>query len=177
MQLKVAHLLKRLRGDRGLKVPSVVGDDHLAVYKRRKGRYEKWERELLEGVEVVDCTDVRRHPERFVLNLDFTNLGELVDIQPQGGNFINSMSEPFNEEGEAQEDVLRRWLKHFGMRFHQHHASGHAPAEDLRKIATTIAPRDLYPIHTERPELFTKLLKATGIGVKETIQGKSMRIS
>jgi ribonuclease J len=177
VQMKVANLLKRLRGDRRLKVPSIVGDDHLAVYKRRKGRYEKWEKKLLEGVEVVDSTDVRRHPERFVLNLDFTNLGELVDIQPQGGNFINSMSEPFNEEGEAQEDVLRRWLKHFGMRFHQHHASGHAPAEDLRKIATEIAPRDLYPIHTEKPELFTSLLKATGIRVKETIQGKSIRIS
>ncbi len=177
VQLKVAHLLKRLRGDRRLRLPNIFKDDHLAIYKRRKGRYEKWERELLEGVEVVDHTDVRQNPERFVLNLDFTNLTELVDIQPKGGNFINSMSEPFNEEGEAQEDVLRRWLKHFGMRFHQHHASGHAPAEDLRKIATRIAPRDLYPIHTERPELFTPLLKATGIKVKETIQGKNTRIS
>jgi ribonuclease J len=177
VQLKVALLLKRLAGDRRLKVPKVIGDDHLAVYKRRKGKYEKWERELLEGVEVVNSVDIRRHPEMFVLSLDFTNLGELVDIQPQGGNFINSMSEPFNEEGEAQEDVLRRWLKHFGMRFHQHHASGHAPAEDLRKIATGIAPRDLYPIHTEKPELFPGLLKATGIRVKETIHGKSVRIS
>jgi len=177
VQMKVAQLLKRLLGDRALRIPNIFEDEHLAIYRRRKDRYGKWEQELEKGVEVVDHTDVRRHPERFVLNLDFVNLGELVDIQPRGGNFINSMSEPFNEEGEAQEELLRTWLRHFGMRFHQHHASGHAPREDLRKIATVIAPRDLYPIHTEKPELFSTLLKGTGITARETIQGKAMRIS
>ncbi len=176
VQMRVAHLWRRLMGDRRLKLPDLFRGDRVAVYKRRKDRYYEWEKELMKKLEVVDHRDLQRKKEEYVLNLDFVNLGELIDIKPKGGHFINSMSEPFNEEGEAQEDVLRNWLRHFSMSFHQAHASGHAPAEDLRMIAAEIAPKELYPIHSEHPERFAFLLKRTGINVNETLHSKPTRI-
>jgi hypothetical protein len=37
-----------------------------------------------------------------LLNLDLYNFAELVDIKPQRGEFIHSMSEPFKEGGMDQ---------------------------------------------------------------------------
>jgi ribonuclease J len=37
------------------------------------------------------------------------------------------------------------------------HTSGHAPVEDLKKLATALKPRMLVPIHTEHGEDFSQL--------------------
>jgi ribonuclease J len=38
------------------------------------------------------------------------------------------------------------------------HTSGHAPVEDLKKLATALRPRMLVPIHTEHGEEFSHFL-------------------
>jgi ribonuclease J len=37
------------------------------------------------------------------------------------------------------------------------HTSGHAPVKDLQRLATTLNPRKLAPIHTERSEDFSQI--------------------
>jgi mRNA degradation ribonuclease J1/J2 len=54
---------------------------------------------------------------------------------------------------------MHNWLRHFNLKFHQIHASGHCPKSDLEKAINTINPKSLYPIHTEYPELFSKIIK------------------
>ena len=76
-----------------------------------------------------------------------SNFTELIDIKPDGGDFIHSMSEPFSEE-DVEVDVTRNWLKHFNMKFHQIHASGHCPSYDLKDIIEEIRPKKLFLIHT-----------------------------
>jgi ribonuclease J len=80
------------------------------------------------------------------------------------------MSEPFSEE-DVSVDVMDRWLQHFGLRFHQIHASGHCPTKDLAQIINEIQPKKLIPIHTEHPQLFRELFKS--IDVEIIPKGKS----
>ena len=101
-------------------------------------------------------------------------MGELIDIRPEnGGSFIHSLSEPFNEEMLVDYQRLHNWLKHFGVSFIQSHASGHATGDELRQIIDEIKAPRLFPIHTEHPELFKGMAKQTEM----TQAGKSYKLS
>ena len=66
------------------------------------------------------------------------------------------MSEPFSEE-DIEDQVMHNWLKHFGITFHQLHASGHLNRQELTAMITQIHPDRVFPIHTEQPHLFQTL--------------------
>jgi len=158
---KTAHLLSRLIEDEHLDLPGPFGDDGVGVYYRRKrsGEYAEkdyfvWEREFLD--EMVTSEDLRAHPAEFMVSLGFYSFTELVDIRPEAGSpFIYSMSEAFNEE-DIEERVMHNWLDHFGLRYHQLHASGHLSARELVEAVEQVGPKRLFPVHTECPELFSK---------------------
>ncbi|MCW4040458.1 MAG: hypothetical protein NWE83_06875 [Candidatus Bathyarchaeota archaeon] len=100
---------------------------------------------------------VQDHQSHLVMDLGFNQFGELIDIQPQRGSpFIHSMSEPFSEE-DIEDQVMRNWLQHFGITFHQLHASGHLTRQELTAMITQIRPDRVFPIHTEQPHLFQTL--------------------
>lgn len=168
--LKLAHLLDKLKSDRVLKIPDVMKDDTILFYKRRKrtgefaeSDYFTWERPFLK--KAVNYDYVHENESKLMLNLDLSSFTELVDVKPtKGGHFIHSMSEPFSEE-DVSIDVMDRWLQHFGLRFHQIHASGHCTTKDLTQIINEIQPEKLVPIHTEYPQLFKDLFKGTDIEV------------
>jgi ribonuclease J len=155
---KAALLLEALKGY--MDVPK-LGEDFL-VYARLKrgGRfdevdYDKWERPFIKHA--VNFEYINRHQFEVLLNLDFYNFCELIDIQPdRGGHFIYSMSEPYSEEDLGAE-IMQNWLRHFGLRFHQIHASGHCSREEIGQVIAKIEPRLLFPVHTEHPELFKKM--------------------
>jgi ribonuclease J len=168
--LKLAHLLHKLKSDRVLKIPDVMKDDTILFYKRRKrtgefveSDYFTWERPFLE--KAVNHDYVHENESALILNLDLSCFTELIDVRPaKGGHFIHSMSEPFSEEDVAV-DVMGRWLQHFGLTFHQIHASGHCPTKDLSRIISEIKPRKLIPIHTEHPQLFKELFRSTDVRI------------
>jgi ribonuclease J len=66
------------------------------------------------------------------------------------------MSEPYSEEDLGAE-VMQNWLKHFGLGFHQVHASGHCSRGEIEEIVKKIKPKQLFPVHTEHPEMFKGL--------------------
>jgi ribonuclease J len=91
------------------------------------------------------------------MDLDFSQLTELVDIKPKpGSHFIRSMSEPFSEE-DVEDYVLHNWVDHFKMQFHQMHASGHMSKDELVEMVDYIRPKRAFPVHTENQELFRSL--------------------
>ncbi|MEM2904448.1 MAG: MBL fold metallo-hydrolase [Candidatus Bathyarchaeia archaeon] len=152
---KVAFILKALASDPKLRTGDMLKD--ALVYLRRKATYYRYEKEFAGAS--VDYEHVQKRQSELMLNLDWANLTELIDIKPRpGGCYIHSMSEPFNEEGEAELRILRNWTRHFGLRLHQCHASGHASPQDLKKIATEIRAQTVFPIHTEKPHRFRDLL-------------------
>ncbi len=158
---KMAYLLTKLRNDQRLKIPEIKSDKTILVYIKRKksGEFEEsdyyyWERPFID--KAVSHDYIHKNQSRILLSLDLSSFTELIDIKPEGGHFIHSMSEPFSEE-DMEVDVMYNWLKHFNLEFHQIHASGHCPSCDLEEIINTVKPKILFPIHTESPEYFKKI--------------------
>jgi ribonuclease J len=89
-----------------------------------------------------------------------------VDLKPNGGKYIHSLSEPFNEEMEISYNRMMNWINFFDLNFVQSHCSGHIYGGNLKKLIENISPKILFPIHTERPENFKKLSMKT-IMIKE----------
>ncbi len=156
---RTACLLRRLVEDERLDLPDPARDDIIAVYyvKKRSGEYReedyyKWERPFLDGM--VTGADVRESPSEYLVSLDFYRFAELIDIRPEpGSHFIYSMSEPFTEE-DIEDRVMHNWLEHFGLRYHQLHASGHMSRGELVEAIGKVGPKRLFPVHTEGAELF-----------------------
>ena len=133
-------------------VPVPGKTDGLSVYARKKKRYFTWEKAHL--ADALSADDVRAHGRRYLLALDLLHFPELIELRPpRGSPFVHSMSEPFSED-DVNDRVLHNWLDHFGLTFHQMHASGHASGPELLEIVRTMSPKTVYPIHTEHPEAF-----------------------
>ncbi len=124
----------------------------IAVYARKKRRFFRWEEPLLDGA--LSAAEVRRRGKEYLLALDLAHFTEMIDLRPpEHSPFVHSMSEPFSED-DVDDQVMHNWLEHFGLRFHQMHASGHASDGELRAIVRELAARHVYPVHTEHPEAF-----------------------
>jgi ribonuclease J len=163
---KTAHLLSKLVNDEHLDLPDPSVDDNIAVYYRRKksGQYDesdyyKWERPFLD--KMVTPAELKKNPNGYMVNIDFTGLTELIDIRPERGTpFIYSMSEHFAED-EVEGTVLRNWVNHFGLEYVQLHASGHISRGELSDALATVRPERVYPVHTEHPEMFKEMYRGS----------------
>ena len=158
ISMKTAHLLISLQKDEKLALPSPLKDKNIRVYAREMKAYKKWEKEMLEHT--VDSEWVKENQKDIIWELDFTQLQELIDVQPKGGVCIHSMSEPFEEDpmSQLQDEVLHNWLDKFSMPHHQLHASGHASMQEIFDMIGKIKPKKLVPVHTHGCELFPKHL-------------------
>lgn len=156
ISLRQAFMLNKLRSDKHLDLPAVDSKDFL-IFKREKKSYYRWEKTILDFPNVVDAMEVKGMQSRLILAAGFSDLKELVDVQPEAGStFILSTSEPFNEEMEIEYDKLVNWLDHFGLPMFHIHCSGHIMPTEMKQALTKIAPKTLFPIHTEHPTLYSK---------------------
>ena len=171
--LKDAYLLQSLHLVMS-EIPNPITDATLVIYREVKAIRQNWERDLLTPYESQDKAvhpeDVRHDEGGYILCLSFWDINELIDIKPgEGGLYIYSSSEAFNEDQRIDVKRLRQWLDHFGFSplglpdpetgkpneaERGFHSSGHASTPDLLEIIDTINPRIVIPIHTEHPELF-----------------------
>ena len=171
---KTAFLLTRLLSDEKLNLPDPLKDDSILVYYKRKksgefddNDYYVWEREFLDKMVTHDY--VHSSQSRLVMDFDFYQFTELIDIRPQRGScFIHSMSEPFSEE-DIEDEVMHNWLDHFGIHFNQLHASGHMNRNQITSLVEYVNPKRLFPIHTENQQMF----KEIGNNVQTTTCGES----
>ncbi|HTT73032.1 MAG TPA: MBL fold metallo-hydrolase [Thermoplasmata archaeon] len=150
---RTAHLLAQIapRLPPGA-IPVPGRTEGIAVYARRKRLTGLWERPFLDGA--VPAEELRAHGRQYLLALDFAQFTELIDLRPpKGSPFLHSMSEPFSED-DVSDQVMHNWLDHFGLVFHQLHASGHASGPELLQLVRASGARTVYPIHTEHPEAF-----------------------
>jgi ribonuclease J len=160
VSLRQAFLLRALLKDPGLGVPDVFRDPNIVVYRKLKKTYYKWEQEIINSAQVKTSSDVRAIQEKIVLVSTSYDMNELLDIRPgPGSSFINSTSEPFNEELEMDHERFVNWLNYLGLPLYQVHSSGHMMPTELRETVSRVGPRRLVPIHTEQPELFGLFVK------------------
>jgi ribonuclease J len=174
---KTAYLLSRLVEDKRLDLPDSLKDKNILVYYKRKksGGFEEkdyyvWERQFMD--KMVTYEYVHENQSRLIMDLDFYQFAELIDIKPDSGShFIHSMSEPFSEE-DIEDQVMHNWLDHFKMRFYQLHASGHMNRQQIMDLIKYVKPKRVFPIHTENQQLFKKScknLQITKYGIKYTL--------
>jgi ribonuclease J len=160
LSLKQAFLLNSLLKDVNLKIPDPLHDPNIMVYRKSKKVYYRWEREIMDKTSVKTSSDVRETQEKTILASTSYDMNEVLDIRPgPGGAFINSSSEPFNEEMEIDHQRFVNWLDYFGLPMYQIHSSGHMMPTDLRETMVKVAPKTLIPIHTEQPRLFELFVK------------------
>jgi ribonuclease J len=156
---KTAHLLTKLLNDKHLALPDPLKDDDILVYYKRKKSasfdekdYYPWERKFMDRM--VTHEYVHKNQNKLLMDLDFYQFAELIDIKPKpGSHFIHSMSEPFSEE-DIEDQVMHNWIDHFKMHFHQLHASGHMNKEQLVDMVNYVQPKRAFPVHTENQQLF-----------------------
>jgi len=156
---RTAYLLSRLLDDEHLDLPNPLKDkDILVYYKRKKSGgfsekdYYAWERRFMD--KMVTHEFIHKNQSKLVMDLDFYQFAELIDIKPKpGSQFIHSMSEPFSEE-DIEDQVMHNWIDHFKMHFHQLHASGHLNKDQLVDLINYIRPEQVFPVHTENQQLF-----------------------
>ena len=99
---------------------------------------------------------MHKNQRKLLMDLDFYQFAELIDIKPGGGScFIHSMSEPFSEE-DVEDTIMHNWLEHFKMQFHQLHASGHMNKDQIIELVKHIKPKQVFPVHTENQKLFAE---------------------
>jgi len=109
---------------------------------------------------IVRAAEVAAHQSEFLLSLGYWDIQELCDLQPAAGSlYIHSSAEAFNEEMSWSQERLAKWLKLAGMDSVHIHASGHASRDDLFSIVEQLAPRHVYPIHTEHAEQYAQQFK------------------
>ncbi len=181
VSMKAAMVLSKLAKDGGIRVPRVGKDVRVYVRRKRSGRlddkdYRPWERQFLDHG--VSAEEVRAKQAETFLHLDVWNFPELIDIRPsRGGSYIHAATEAFNEEGEQEEDVIRNWMKHLGFSYHQLHASGHAPMDEVGELIRKVEPRAVVPIHTEFPKLFGDLVKGGQTRVVPPERGRPLAVA
>lgn len=160
LSMKQAYLLRELSKDQHLETPDVLHDPHIAVYQRSKKTFYHWEKDILGATSVKTSKDIREMQNKIILASSSYDMNEVLEIKPgPGGAFINSSSEPFNEEMEMDHERFVNWLNHFGLPMYQIHSSGHMMPTELREAIGRISPKRLLPIHTEQPELYRLFVK------------------
>lgn len=154
-------------------IDSACVSDSLRVYSEIGTKSRKWEQEVVQpfyGDRYVDHVSIREDPDNYILCFSFFDMKHLLDIKPNGGTYIYSACEAFNEEMEIDFKRLWHWLKRFhinscGFSLDENdtptfekrfHASGHASSEDITWAIDQIDPDHIVPIHTEAREWFTK---------------------
>jgi ribonuclease J len=148
--------------------------DGLRIYNEvvDKSR-RKWELEAVQtnyGDRYVSHAEIRENPDNYILCFSFFDMKHLLDIKPEGGAYIYSSCEAFNEEMEIDFKRLWQWLKRFNINscgfslgedgipcFEKcYHASGHASGEDITWAIEQIDPDYIVPIHTEARDWFAE---------------------
>jgi ribonuclease J len=191
INLKQAYMLKLLEDENNDKYPKLtdssiniyvprkrlglLGSKHYLCYDGEwkipkqdsdevKRDYDKWEREFLEEDNIITYQDLKNQESAYIFRCDFFELKELIDIKPENGIYIHSLTEPFNEEMGIDFKKVQNWLNHFKIPLHKMHVSGHGSGIEILEMIKEINPEKIYPIHTEHVESFN-VLKEEGIEV------------
>lgn len=184
---KQAYLLDMVHAtaSKALDAPVTATDDpDVAIYMPRKswglverddlwdtahnlveGDYQSWERPYLSHARTLHRRDIRQDPGKYLVFADIWNLTELHEfaapaggLDPPGGAYVNSKTEPFSEDMVQDRRRLLWWLHRWGLREVGAHVSGHAQAEQLVKMAHDMGAKRVVPIHTEHADHYATLL-------------------
>lgn len=164
ISFKHACFLEKYHLDKKLNAPN-SNDEHILLLKPKRltGTYcnedytDRFIKKRLSYPNIITADEIRKNPVKYMVVLNYWYFPTLIDLKPNKGTYIHSLSEPFNEEMEISSERMHNWLNHFDLNFVQSHCSGHIYGPSLKELILKINPKTLFPIHTEHPELFKQL--------------------
>ncbi len=149
----------------------------------------------------IVAADVKKQPEKYVMMLSYFDLNQIFDLANSDGKihdslFIRAQCAPFCDEMELDEERFIHWLDTFGVDFElddspipegcanplcskikkrmkRDHVSGHISRNEIKELIEKINPRAIIPIHTEKPQEFTKIIDDLAKGIDVIIPDKS----
>ncbi|HWQ22094.1 MAG TPA: MBL fold metallo-hydrolase [Clostridia bacterium] len=165
MVLQPQHMLmarKFARFDSELE--RLIKNAEVYLARRGSGRYLAPDYQLFEQEHLVTAlraADIAAEPARYMLQLDFPDLGELVEIDPAPHTvFIQSGGEPLGQY-DPNYGILMKWVKDFRMDFYRIATPGHASELDIRDLVMRADPSVLVPMHSKAPEALSGYVKDT----------------
>jgi len=170
ISFKHACFLEKYHKDKELNVPDSK-DENILIFKPKRltGTYidedysDSYIKKRLNYPNIITAEEISKNPSKYMIVMNFWYFNTLVDLDPKGGVYIHSLSEPFNEEMEISFDRMNNWLSFYNLRFMQSHCSGHICGYDLKELIEIVNPKSLFPIHTEHPNMFENLNTKTNI--------------
>ncbi len=100
---------------------------------------------------VVSRADILKNPGKYVLQLDYADIYELMDLSAVTSRFIHADGSPLGEYDPSYEKLLKL-LNVLGIPYEYRGLGGHARPYGLRWMIDTISPEVLVPLHSFRPE-------------------------
>jgi ribonuclease J len=142
--------------------------------KLRTEDYRDLERDWFERGDYVDHQYVGSHQKDTIFFLSDYRLQELIDVLPKAGStYIRSTTEPYDDEQELNEQNIRNWTDHFGLKWsgERLHVSGHGDQSQIGRLVQETRAGFVVPIHTEHEELFQQWHgDVRTVGLNDTIE-------
>lgn len=123
--------------------------DPIYVYEAIPERNEALEQEW--GWKTVSRRELLQQPDRYVLQLDYQNLYELMDLNKVTSIYVHMDGSPLGDY-DPSFNKLKKILEQLEIPYVHMGTGGHSRPYDLRTMIDTIAPRILVPLHSVRPE-------------------------
>jgi ribonuclease J len=102
---------------------------------------------------LADVTEVAANPARHCLQLGFSSLPSLIDLQPPAGSiWVQSGGTPLGSFDPARA-VLETWTELFGLELVNLGSSGHSFPGDLNRMLAAVSPGLVLPVHSRAPDL------------------------
>lgn len=162
--MKDAYMLDAVRSADG-----VDRMKNVSIFGRLRSEGSGLDTQIIERYvdRIVDPLEVRNAPDDHMLCFSYSDMNDLLDVNPHGGTYIYSSSEAFTEESVFNFQRLANWLDYFqlvprGFKMNGtipdfdagFHASGHAGLDDLRNAVERIGAEIVIPVHTTHAEQF-----------------------
>lgn len=99
-----------------------------------------------------DVAAVRRHPERYCVQLSFEALPTLIDLHPRPGSiYVHSNGVPLGPYDPSHQ-VMMAWIRTMALELVSLGSSGHSLRSDINRTVGGVAPGTVLPVHSRRPE-------------------------
>jgi len=134
----------------------------IKIYAEKQPFYS-WEKELynsLDNIIGIEELEKMQGKSIFVNSVFRVTARVMADLVPGSEScYIHSISEHFTEGDPENFEVMQNWMEKYGLPYYQIHCSGHMMPHELKDAIKKIKPNQLFPVHTDRPQIFSSFVK------------------
>lgn len=99
----------------------------------------------------ISKQNILENPSKYVLQIDYSNIYELIDLKEVTTRFIHMDGSPLGDYDPSYNKMIEL-LKYLNIKYEYRGTGGHARPYNLRNFIDTIEPKTLVPLHSFRPE-------------------------